>query len=88
MMIVRDEPKKSTIAVPRSRTHIMLKRMCSRLPCSQDAVSNVHHQPSPKTGNAPDMPKMISACELGEEKRHAAAAVNCRPLPDISKVSA
>ena len=39
MMIVRAGPTMSAVAGPRSRTHIMLNRMCSRLPCSHVALS-------------------------------------------------
>src|SRR3954468_23983301 len=73
------------MADPRSRTHIILKRICSRLPWSHEAVRSVHQRPYTKTGIAPDIPNSSSAGELGER--------NDRPpwkiaLPDARSVSA
>src|SRR5712691_9824575 len=86
MITVREVPTKSTIAVPRSRTHIMLNRMCSRLPCSHDAVKSVHHQPSWKTGNVPEAPNTISTSKLGDRKENPPPAF-WSWLPDTSSVS-
>ena len=49
-MTIRPAPNMSATTGPRSRTHIMLKTMCSRLPCSQLALNTVHQRPNPKTG--------------------------------------
>ena len=58
----------SATAGPRSRTHIMLKMMWSRLPCSQPALSTVHHRPYPKTGMPPLAPSRNSTPESGARK--------------------
>ena len=56
------------MAGARSRTHIMLKRMCSTPPCSHAALRTVHQRPYPKTGTAPLAPKRKRLCMLGEKK--------------------
>ena len=42
------------------RTHIMLNTMCSRLPCSQVALSTDHHAPRSNTGVEPLAPNASS----------------------------
>jgi hypothetical protein len=44
----------------------MLKRMCSTPPCSQPALSTVHHHPNSNTGRAPLAPSSTSAIPSGD----------------------
>ena len=59
----------SAVAGPSWRTHIMLNRMCRALPCSQPALSTVHHMPSLKTGIAPLAPN--ARATRGMRRQHA-----------------
>src|ERR1051326_2879713 len=74
MMMVRDGPATSAVAGPRSLTHIMLKRMCRKLPCSQLAVSTVHPHPKPNPGIPPPHAEDEQPAVAGRENRHHAAA--------------
>ncbi len=47
MRIIRPAPKSSATGPASWRTHIMLKKMCSSPPCSQEALSSVQTCPSP-----------------------------------------
>jgi hypothetical protein len=57
----------------------MLRTMWSRLPCSQDALSTVHHRPYVKTGTAPLSPRTKRARSPGERRE--------RPSPPIDPAS-
>src|SRR5664279_911025 len=56
MITMRAGPYASAVVGASCRTHSMLNRMCSRLPCSHDAESTVHQRPSSNTGIAPLAP--------------------------------
>ena len=80
-MTVRAGPITSAAAGPSCRTHIMLNRMCRKWPCSQLALSTVHHRPRPKTGKAPLAPSSSSACWLGAKMASPGPSV-CSAAPD------
>ena len=75
-------PISSAVAGPMSRTHIMLNRMCSRLPCSQVALSTRPPRPSARRpDSAPLAPNnSTSAQSIG--------ARNDRPPPATSRSAA
>ena len=85
-MTVRDGPIRSAIAKPRFRAANMLNRMWRRLPCSQLALSSVHHHPMHYMGYDPVMPNKSSARLLGARKLMPPAAA-CISPPDISSIN-
>src|SRR5689334_4975567 len=68
MMTILAEPYKCAVEGPSCLNASMLKAICRMPPCSQPALSGVHHRLSSNIGPLPEAPKMYSAGPLGPRK--------------------